>query len=482
MNFDGFLGGSYLTRSPNLSADRCVNLYFERDEVRSSQASGFAGTLLGALYGTPGLARFCTLPALGGVRGLYTAAGGRCFAVCADTLYELFAGGSFLARGRLTSTSGVVSMADNGLQLIVVDGTTAGYLFVFATNAYTAIASASFYGADRVAFFDGYFVLNRPGTAQVYISGLYDGATYAGLDFATAESSPDLLVSLEVERRELLLLGTRSGELWFNAGTADFPFAPIQGTAFPYGIAAVHSLRAMDQFYWLAADKEGSGLVVRLNGYAPERISTHAVEFAIQSYSRLDDAIGWTYQEEGHSFYALSFPTGNATWVYDASTHLWHERADLDASTGQLKRHRAQHHAYAFGLHLVAGQNDGRIYVQDLDTFTNDGDPLVSDRIAGHQRAEERLLYESLFEVVLERGVGLDGGVTPGSDPQIMYRWSNDGGHTWSNERWVSMGAQGQYRARALWRRNGRFRDRVRWVRITDPVKRVLIGARLEVM
>jgi hypothetical protein len=473
MDFEGFIGASYLTRSPNQDSQRCVNLYLEASESGTSKAKAM-------LLGTPGLSRWCTLPAAGGVRGLYTASGGRCFAVCGQTLYELLVSGTSVARGTLVSTSGVVSMADNGRQLLLVDGTAAGYLLTFLTNAYAAISSAAFYGADRVAFFDGYFVLNRPGTAQVYISGLYDGATYTGLEFATAESSPDLLLSLEVERRELLLLGSRSGEVWFDAGTTDFPLAPIQGTAFPYGCAAVHSLRAMGQFYWLGQDKDGAGMVMRLTGYQPERISTHALEFALQGYARIDDAIGWTYQEEGHSFYALTFPTGNATWVYDAATKLWHERADLDASTGLFKRHRAQHHAFAFGTHLVAGEDDGRIYVQDLDIFSNDGDPLVRRRTAPHLHNDRKLLYHSVFELDLQAGVGLDGGAVPGTDPQLALRWSDDGGQTWSTAHTTSAGPQGAYRQRALWRRLGRSRQRAYEVTCSDPVRVAWLAARIE--
>jgi hypothetical protein len=473
VNFQGFLGGSYLSRSPNLDAQRCINLYLEQD------ASG-GGKAPAMLLGTPGLRRFCTLSAPGGLRGLYTASGGRCFAVCGQTLYELFAGGTALARGTLTSSTGVVSMADNGLQLLLVDGTPAGWLLTLATNAYAPIVSDAFYGADRVAFCDGYFVLNRPGTAQVYISALYDGARYSGLEFATAESSPDRLVTLEVERRELLLLGSRSGEVWCNAGTVDFPLAPIQGTAFPYGCAAVHSLRALGQFYWLGQDTDGTGQVLTLEGYQPRRVSTHALEGALQGYSRIDDAIGWTYQEEGHQFYCLSFPTGNATWCYDAATRLWHERADLDAATGRLTRHRAQHHCYAFGQHLVAGADDGRVYVQDLDTFDNDGDPLVRRRTAPHLHQDRRLLYHSVFEVDVQAGVGLDGGVVPGTDPQILLQWSDDGGHTWSPERPASLGPQGQYTRRAVWRRLGRARQRAYQVTITDPVPVALLAARIE--
>lgn len=472
-----FIGGAYLSRSSNLAADRCINLYPEVVETRT-------GKSIAALYGTPGLRRVAFLPASGGCRGLYTASGGRAFAVVGGTLYELFAGGTWQERGAITtSSSGTISMADNGIDLVLVDGTpTGGWALRLADNVWRQITVAGFVGATVVAFFGGYFVFDKLDGQQMYISGLYNALTADPLDFASAEASPDPLVSLRVERQELVLLGSRSGEFWFNAGTPDFPFQPIQGTRMAYGIAAAHSLQALDNaFYWLSANEDGAGMMLRTKGYQPERISTHAVEFAIQGYARIDDAVAYTEQREGHSFYVVSFPTGNATWAYDAATGLWHERADLDAATGLLKRHRAQYHCYAFGLHLVAGDQDARIYSAEYATYTNDGDALARDRIAPHAFTPElRLLYHSLFQLDLETGVGLDGGAEPGTTPQVMLRWSDDGGHSWSNERWVSAGAQGQYRARALWRRLGRSRDRVYHVRIADPVKVALIGARVE--
>jgi hypothetical protein len=473
MQFPNFIGGSYLSRVPNFAAETCINLYIE---------PGNAATKAPAmLVGSPGLSLFATLPG-GSVRGLYTASNGRCFAVGGATLYELAAGGTATARGTLVSATGVVSLADNGLQLIVVDGTTAGYVLTFATNVYAAIASAAFYGADRVAHFDGYILLNRPGTQQFYFSALHNAATYAGLDFASDEASPDLIISLEVQRREMLILGTRSGQLWFDSGALDTPFQPIAGTSFTYGCAAAHSLRTLGgQFFWLATDEAGAKSVMTLRGYEPDPISTPAVDYAINRYARIDDAIGWCYQEERHSFYCLTFPTGNQTWCYDALTKLWAERSDLDPSTGLFRRSRVEHHGAAFGKHLVGGAADGRIYVQDLDTYTLAGDALVRQRRSPFLHNDRKLIFHSVFELDLLTGVGLDAGLVPGSDPQVLLRWSEDGARTWSHEHWVSAGPLGQYLTRAMWRRLGRSRQRTYEVTISDPVRVALIGARVEV-
>ena len=472
-NFANFIGGAYLSRVPNFAAETSINLFVEPGNATTKAPA--------MLVGSPGLILFSTLPG-GNVRGLYTASNGRCFAVGGAHLYEVASDGTATARGSLASASGPVSMSDNGLEIIVVDGTAAGALLTLSTNAYAAITDDAFFGADRVAFFDGYFVLNHPDTQQLYISGLYDGAAYDGTEFASDEASPDLIVSLEVQRRELLVLGSRSGQLWFDAGTTDFPLAPIAGTSFTYGAAAAHSLRTLGgQFYWLATDADGAKSVMTLRGYEPERISTPAIEYALNQYSRVDDAMAWTMQREGHGWYVVNFPSGNATWAFDTSTKLWFAMADLDPSTGLFQRYRVEHHCAAFGLHLVAGQNDGRIYVSDLDTFTNAGDPLVRERTSPFIHNDRRILYHALFEVDIQSGVGLDAGAEPGTTPEAMLTWSDDGGRTFSHEHWVSIGAQGQYLTRAIWRRLGRSRQRLYRLRLSDPVRVAIIAARIEV-
>jgi len=72
------------------------------------------------------------------------------------------------------------------------------------------------------------------------------------------------------------------------------------------------------------------------------------------------------------------------------------------------------------------------------------------------------------LELTVESGVG--DLVT--TDPQIVMSRSTDGGRTFKYERSRSIGAQGQYERRAVWRRNGRV-DRFDIYRFTisDPVK-----------
>lgn len=455
-----FLGGSGTQRSVTVNSSRTVNLYPVMDPEGKAQI---------ALYGTPGLTRFAETAA-GDGRGLYEAAG-RLFAVVGATLYEIAASGTATARGALASASGAVSMADNGLHLVIVDGVH-GYKLTLATNAFEQIADEDWPRANRIAFQDGYFLINDVGSGRFFVTSLY-GTDVDPLDFASAEGAPDPLVSLLCDHRELWLFGDESTEVWYNSGGADFPFSRLDGAFVETGCAAPHSVAKMDNaVFWLTKDKRGQGHVVRAQGYQPQIISSRAVEYAIQSYGDISDARAYTYQQEGHAFYVLSFPSADRTWVYDAATNLWHERMYWD---GAEHRHRGACYAFAFSRHMVLDHSNGRVYELDLDAYSDDGDEIRAIRRTQHQAAQGKRLFWSALQIDCEAGVGRSSG--QGSDPQMMLRWSDDGGKTWSNEHWRSMGQQGEYKRRAIWRRLGQSRDRVYEVVISDPVKRVIVDA-----
>jgi hypothetical protein len=301
------------------------------------------------------------------------------------------------------------------------------------------------------------------------------GTEIDGLDFATAEGAPDPVVSVIVDHREVWLLGSTSTEVWFDDGNIDFPFARIQGAFLEIGCAATHSVAKADNtIFWLATDDRGFGTVQRAAGYTPQRVSNHAVEFAIASYATISDAVAYTYSQEGHTFYVLTFPTAAATWVLDISTGLWHERAyhNVDGTSG---RHRSNCQMNFAGETLVGDWENGNIYAMSLDVFTDNGNPIKRTRIAPHITNDDKLQFFHALQIDMQSGTGLTTG--QGNDPQAMLSWSDDGGASWSSEHWASFGKIGQRTARAKWRRLGRSRDRAFKVSISDPVRVVMIGA-----
>ena len=391
--------------------------------------------------------------------------------------------GRLVAAGAESTVTGTgpVSLADNGTQIFIACNPLS-YIYNISTAVFAQITDVDFPGAGSVGYLDGYFVFNEPNTQKFWVTSLLDGASVDPLDFASAEGYPDDVVALIVDHREVYLFGNNSVEVWYDAGTPDFPLARVQGAFMEVGCEAAYSVAKLDNsVFWLGSDARGRGIVYRANGYTPARISTNAVEYAIQSYGNITDAIGYTYQQDGHPFYVLIFPSANATWVFDVSTQLWHERAAFQ--DGEFVRHRSNCQM-SFNNEIVVGDyEDGRVYAFDLEVYADDDQIqkwLRSWRaLATGQNNLKRTAHHSL-QLDAQTGVGLNSG--QGSDPQVMLRWSDDAGHTWSNEHWRSMGAIGGYGYRTIWRRLGmteKIRDRVYEVSGTDPVKIAIMGAEL---
>ena len=446
---------SYQSRSRPLSSQRLVNLY---PEVQPDDAKGKL-----ALFGAPGLRRFATLPK-GPVRGLH-AMGGSLLAVGGDTLYSISSTGSVKALGTVGIGSMPVAITDNGTQLAVASG---GAVYVYASGSVTQVGAGVLPSVTGMAFLDGYGIWIEA-SGRFGISHINDLTQWDALDYATAESSPDGLMAVAVDHREVWLIGERTIEIWQNTGGADFPLERMSGAVLERGTAAAGSVARMDgSVLWLGDDR----IVYRATQYTPQRISTHAIEAAISGYDRVDDATAFSYAQDGHTFYVLTFPSAGATWVYDAATSLWHERQSGDAG-----RWRAQHSAIAYGLTLVGDCQDGRIYAIDRDVYTEDGAVIVRMACSPPVHASGARAFAHLFALDMEVGAGLP----DGSDPQVMLQWSDDGGRTWGSEQWRSAGKAGEYRRRVTWSRLGTFRERTWRVTITDPVPVCIIAAMSEI-
>ena len=464
------LGASYLARSTNAAADRMVNMYPEIVPQGGKEPA--------YLTRAPGLRRVAIV-GVGPVRGLW-AFGDFAYVVSGSSLYRMASDYSTTLIGTV-SGSGPVSMVDNGTQLFIA-ANFGGYIYNASTGVFAPISDPDFPGAIVVGYLDGYFVFIQPNSQRLWVTSLLDGTSVDPLDFASVEGSPDDLVSMIVDHREVWLFGENSVEVWYNSGNADFPLERIQGAFNEIGCAATYSVARLDNgIFWLGSDTRGRGIVYRSNGYTGQRISTHAMEWQIQQYPTLSDAIAYTYQQDGHAFYVLSFPSAEATWVYDVSTQQWHERGRW-MSPG-FGRHRSNCQMVFNNEVIVGDYQLGRLYAYDMNVYADDAFQQVCLRawraLPPGQNTLVRTIHDSL-QLDCEVGVGLATG--QGSNPQVMLRWSDDGGHTWSSEHWRSLGAMGTTQTRVFWRRLGmtmKSRDRVYEISCSDPVKLAIMGAEL---
>lgn len=485
-----YVGQSYTPSDPYQDSQRCINYYVEISQDDKSKTAT-------ALLGCPGLNELIYVansPSGGEVRGCWVLPGGTKAIVVVDndvSLVEMTVPATQTSIAQFSRTTiytnlltnnGPVCIRDNGPggYAVIVDGPY-GYLINLATLVVSQITDPGFLGADRCAFIDGWLVFNRPGTQTFYTTGPTPyTVAFPGAFFALKDSSSDNLITLMENNRELWLIGERTSEVWYDAGGANFAFSRIPGVAPQIGCSAVNSIaRLGSSLAWLGSSERGQNIVIKTEQYSYVDISTRAVESAISSYPLVSDAIGFTYEEDGHLFYVLTFPTADKTWCYDVSSNMWHERASFDSPTGTFHRFRGNCFMNFQNLRVVGDYQSGYLHQMSRQFYTDAGAPLIAIRrcpVIWSRENRKRIFHASL-QVEFAPGVGLSNG--QGSNPQVMLRWSDDGGATFGNQHWCTIGKVGRFKNRAMWRRLGQARARVYETSFSDPTKRDVIGATL---
>ena len=578
----GLCGPSYQSQSVNADAQLTMNWLVETNESGGGKAGSY-------LYPTPGLSLLYTL-GNDPVRGTLPAFNGRTFFVAGTSLFELLSNGTKITYTGIINDGNPVSMTVGGApgnsQILIASGGL-GYSFNLATNTLTQVPVAMQAGPwQAVHFIDGFFIAVVANSNTFQLSNLEDSTTWNLANVSQVSLFADNVVSSLADHRELWLWGGNKSIVLYNAGTLLNAIQPVPGGFLEQGaIAALSSARLDNSVFWLGGDERGAGIVWRAQGYSPTRVSNHAVEYAWSQYTTLTDAIAYCYQDSGHSYYVLHFPTASATWVYDVATGMWHQRGYWN-NAGFFTAHRARFHTYNFGMHLVGDYTTGAVYNMSTNIFSDFGNPIRRVRRAPHIASEQEWIFHHQLQVDFETGLGpsppLQGGSgaptvvtlqdsglvlwsvtvtdagllqsTPGSTgavvpiilnnpgntvswqlgittlglltttsvafnaanptqiqmfsitgttawylgvttlgllttsqnftalargPQAMLRWSNDGGHAWSNIYMVDCGKTGEYTKRAIWRRMGRSRDRVYEVSVSDPIPWRIVDAYL---
>jgi len=479
MRFPGFIGGAYQSESVNIDAQRCVNLYLEQNQSGTAKEAEVAW-----LRATPGLEKLLSVGD-GPIRLVHTDPSGRIFIASGDEMYklELLSGvWTETLLGSLVTSSGVVRAASSDLHTVFVDGETC-YVFFISPGPIEEFGTFGSFGyspvdfATHVQFIDGYYVFCDGISNKFYCSDL-NSLVVTPLDFSSTEGDPDNIVGLIANNRDLWIFNERSTEVFTNTGNADFPFERVSGGFIENGCIAPGSIAKIGgSVFWLSRDSFGSGMVFGASGLSPQKISTHAIDTAISKYANIQNAVAFAYQSGGHEFYFINFD--EATWVYDLTTRVWHERAYNDS--GSLERHRVNFHSYSkiLNVQLCGDYENNNIYKFNDQKYSDDGAPITRIRSCPHLSSSGNYIFCRQLNLDMETGVGLDG-IGDSTDPVAILDFSDDGGHTWSNEIEAKIGKIGEYKTRVIWNRLGKFRDRIFRIKISEKVKVAISGANLE--
>jgi hypothetical protein len=478
--FRGFIGPAYKAASWKASAQRAVNLYPEGDPEKGLVYYPAPGhTAIGTRGSSPVLAMEPTPSGL--------------VIVTADSVHFVpgIEAGAFVNPVQVGATgSAYAVVAQAGDQVMIVNGNQ-GFSFnrTDVAPTLTTITSEAFPANPQTCCaLDGFFITHGPNSDQFFWSDPFNPQAWNALDFASAENLNDKLQRAITVERELYLIGSQSTEIWATTGGEEV-FDRIQGTYIPYGTVAPLSAAVIGQaLLWLAQDANGGAVVIQARGLQSKRVSTHAIEQELASYSTLIDAYALTYQQNGHLFYVLTLPTAGKTWVYDLATQLWHERSSrvpdptAPNQTAPVSNidgaWRARCHAYFAGMNLVGDSRGPTISQLSPSIYSENGVDIVCKRVSPHVNRNNEYLTCSEIDFICQPGVGLSGA---NADPVALFRVSKDGGQTWSAQRSSPLGKMGEYRTVIDFKRLGTARDFVFELTMSAQVYRPIVGAYLDI-
>ena len=379
------------------------------------------------------------------------------------TMTEL-TGSTALLAGQVVSfaTDGTKVVMANGAQMVHTD------LSTLTTMADAQAPTA----VSHIAFLDGYLL--AMGTTDINFSDPLDITSWLAADVFQAEGAPDNNVAMGEAFRELIILGHRSAEFWYNDGVT--PFSRLSGGSLPYGCSAPFSLaRTGSTWIWLDHERR----LVTMNGRNVMPVS-NPYERVIQRYENVDDAVAYTMSVDGYPIYVLNFPTARQTLVYNYQTQKWCKWGYWNTTKGVHERFRGQAYCYArkWNFHLVGDWQNGKIYKASRSVFTDDSNPIRTlIRTAHLNYGTEASKRSNTLRLRMKRGLG-SASVT---DPQVTIRRRNNNESQWQNERRLSLGLVGHSEIHAELRRNGIFKATQLEIVHSDNSDFVLVGAEEDV-
>lgn len=468
-------GEGILAKSPVVTRQRRLNCYLE------SRKDGDKATIV--LYGTPGMALAFNAsnpsnqPARG-ILGTPTAL----YEVCGSLFLSLSSTGLILFTGTLGTGAGSVSLSINPTQVMVVDGAQ-GYVYTPGASTFVVVGGSFPNGARTITQVNGFFLCEQPGSTVVWVSNLNDGTTWNGLSFFNANQYPDTVLAVDSLGGLVVVFSTGHLEFYQNVGATTEPFQYITNSALEYGLAAVFArAHVNNSIVFLCQTREGGIQVAQIAGFQVKIISTTDIDYILQqtaSTATVSDATMLVYQQDTHKFVQITLPSANGnlgrSLLYDATMDTWSE-TQTGVTPAAGARHIGQFSCVAYGKTYVTDYSGGNIYQPSALTYQDNGNVILRELVTKTAVEEFNVFRCSALYFDMQTGVGLSNPALQGYAPLVTVERAVDG-QDFGPVRFVSLGAQGQFKTRVMTRRWGRGRSMTFRLRLTDPVPFVVTAA-----
>lgn len=398
----------------------------------------------------PGLREISSVETPMPCRGMVTY-DNKLYSVIGETLYRVYTTGTSTAIGSIPGIYNCTFSINRAVPNEQVTITADNACYILQNEAVAIISDVDLPASiHSTCYLDGFTIFGvRDGS--FYVSANNNSASIGGVDFAEAERSADGGVRVLAVGEEFWYFGERSLEIFRNSGVGTQPFQPLQGAGQSEGggCAAPHSVLLIAGVpYWI----NDTRMVVRAQGYSPQKISTHQIdrdiELAITS-GMAGQITAMASNFDGHQFYHLRSPIW--AWSYNVTTGLWSKKQSYNTETW-----RVNHGVYGLEKYYFADAVAGKFYVMDRDEPHEAGEPLVAKAYSETVTAYPGGAICDALNIDVQAGVGRAGEASHIADPKIILRVSHDGGMTYGREYVESLGAQGKWNKQIRFNRLGK--------------------------
>jgi hypothetical protein len=277
------------------------------------------------------------------------------------------------------------------------------------------------------------------------------------LKYGSSEIDPDPVVALLKLRNEIYALNRYTIEVFDNVGGDLFPFQRIEGAQIEKGVVGTHACCVyLENIAFLGSGfNESPGIYIGANSQT-QKISTQEIDMLLLEFTEAQLAEVKLEARNDRSHQHLYVHLPNKTVVYDASASqdlgqpVWFI---LTSSLVDYSQYRARNLVWCYDKWLVGDPANSNVGYMSQDISSHYGQKVRWEFATTILYNEGRGAIITNLELV-----GLTGSVAFGLDPTINTSYSTDG-QTWSQQKFIKAGKQGQRAKRLVWFQQGWMRN-----------------------